>query len=442
VAVSRQVAEPGSVLANRSFVKLWAGETVSVTGNVITTFALPLVALVTLHASAFQVGVLNAVRYAPMIMFSLLAGFWLDRHRRKPTLIASDLACAVLIALIPLASVVGSLTIWLLYAVAFIVGIPQVLFDIGCLSYVPGLVERRHLAEANSKLQISYAVAGVAGPSLGGLLIGLLTAPILLTFDAASYLFSMIMLLAIRRPEPCPETTKETASVRSFVAEGLRVVWSNGVLRFLVMQSCAFNLIFNALITVFVVYAIRTLGLSTSELGIVIGSVAAGGFVGAVLANPVRTVLGVGRTLFAATVGTCLSPLLLLVPHGSSPRTLVILALSQSVYGVSVVIYNINSMTLRQMVTPNRFLARMNGSSRMLLFGTALLGALIGGALGSSLGLRPALVITALALTTPIAGILVSPVFRLKDMPSRPDEQTFRDTVSRPAATSSAASDH
>ncbi len=414
-----------TVLANRDFVRLWTGETVSLIGSQITQLALPLVAILTLHATVFQVGVLNATRYAPVMVFSLLAGVWLDQVRRRPVLVVGDLACAVFIGLIPLSSATGVLSIWLLCALAVLVGVGQVFFDIGSLAYLPGLVERRHLAAANSRMQISYSVAGIAGPSLAGLFVGLLTAPVTLTVDAVSYLFSMVMLLRIRKPEPRARTdTFQPSTVRS-IAEGLRAVFGSPVLRALLWQSCMFNFGYNALITVFTVYAIRWLGLSAAALGFVLGAGAVAALAGALIANRVTTAVGLGRTLLITTLGACWWPPLLLLAHDASPVSLVVLAISQAVNGVSVVIYNVTTVTLRQIVTPDKLLARMNGSYRMLLFGTGPLGALTGGALGGALGLRPALVVTAIVLATPTVWILFSPVFRLKEMPSGPDEGMF-----------------
>lgn len=413
-----------TVLANRDFVKLWIGETISLLGTQITQLALPLVAILTLNASVFAVGVLNATRYAPVVVFSLLAGVWLDRRRRKPTLVACDVACAVLIGLIPLASILGVLSIWLLCVITFLVGAFQMAFDIGGLSYLPGLVQRRHLAEANIKLQISYSVTGIVGPSLAGLLIGMLTAPITLAFDAVSYLFSMALLLAIRRREPSPQVDTDRPSVASSIAEGLRAVFGSRVLLLLLLQSCTFNFLQNALVTIFTVYAIRSLGLTPTELGLVVGAGAAAAFAGAVLTNRITSTLGLGRTLLVTTVGSCLAPLLLLIPNDSSPTALVILGASQAVAGFCIVVYNITTVTFRQIVTPNRLLARMNGSYRMLLFGTGPLGAITGGVLGSALGLGPAMVIAAIALTTPIIWVRFSPIFRLTEMPSRPESET------------------
>jgi MFS family permease len=410
------------VLANRDFVKLWTGETISLIGTQVTQLALPLVAILTLHATVLQVGFLNATRYAPVVVFSLIAGVWLDRRRRRPVLVASDVACAIFIGLIPVASALGVLSMWLLYVLAVLAGASQVFLDIGSLAYLPGLVERRHLAEANSKMQVSYAVAEIAGPTLAGLLVGLLTAPITLSVDAVSYLCSMVMLLAVRKREPSPQPDGPAPSVRHSVTEGLSAVFGSRMLRSLLLQSCTFNFCQNALITVFVVYAIRRLGLSSAELGFVIGAGALAAFAGALVANRIRARFGLGPTLIVATSGACLSSLLLLIPHSASPAALVILGAAQAGYGVNVVIYNIITVTLRQIVTPNRLLARMNGSYRMLLFGAGPLGAVSGGVLGTALGLRPALVITAIALTTPAAWIPFSPVFRLREMPAGPAE--------------------
>ena len=286
-------ASAGGVLGNRDFVKLWTGESVSLVGTQITQLALPLVAILTLHASVFQVGLLNASRYAPVVVFSLFAGVWLDRRRRRPVLVGADLACAAFIGLVPLCSVLGVLSFWVLCAAALLAGSAQVFFDIGALAYLPGLVERPHLAAANSKMQISYSVAGIGGPSLAGLLIGLLTAPITLSADAFSYLFSAVMLLRIRKPESDPrggggQPAAAAPSWRAAVAEGLHTVFGNRMLRPLLAQSCTFNFCFNALLTIFVVYAIRRLGLSSFQLGCVIGAGAVAGYQGARLGPDAR----------------------------------------------------------------------------------------------------------------------------------------------------------
>jgi predicted MFS family arabinose efflux permease len=409
--------ERDGVLHNRDFVKLWVGETVSLIGSQVTQLVLPIVAIVTLSASVFEVGVLNAARYAPIAVVSLFAGVWLDRRRRRPVLIATNLGRAMLAAAIPLAFALGVLSMELLYVVVALLGALSVVFDVGVLSYLPGLVDRRHLSEANGKVQISFSLSTAAGPGLGGLLVGLFSAPYVLLLDAIGFLFSASMMRWIAKPEQPPPAPAEHTSVWRAIGEGWQAVFSSRLLRSLLNQSAAFNLFWNAELTVLVVYAIRGLGLTPSQLGFVIAAGAAGAIVGAYFATRVTAALGLGRTMVLSVLCNCLSPLLVLVPSGASLASLGILTLAQLTLGVGLVLYNVNTVTLRQVVTPNRLLARMNASYRLVLFGTVPLGALLGGALGEAYGLHTAMVVTVLLMITPLAWLVSGPVFRLREMP-------------------------
>lgn len=421
-AAARRPAADSGILINRDFARLWAGETVSQVGSQVTQFALPLVAILTLRATVLQVGVLNALRFVPVIVVALAAGVVLDRRRRRPVLIACSLINAVLIALVPLSSVAGLLSIGLLYAIALLVGTLTVCFDVGALSYVPFLVGRQHLTEANSKIQASTAFAGIAGPGLAGLLIGLVTAPITLTVDAVSYLFSAAGLLSIRRPEPDPDPGQERLPLLRSVAEGFRAVYGTRLLRVLLAQSASLNVGFGATSTIFTVYAVRTLGLTPLKLGIAVGGLQAGALLGSLAAARIKRSLGLGRTLAVSILGVSLSPVLLLLPRGAGVAAIVVLTAGWLGHGGGISVWNVNTITLRQAVTPTRLLARMNATYRMLLFGALPAGALAGGLLGSAIGLRAALIVAVILLTTPIAWIFFSPVFRLTEMPSVPDE--------------------
>lgn len=411
----------GGVLANRDFAKLWAGESVSLIGTQVTTFTMPLVAVLTLNAPVFDVGVLYALRFVPVVALSLFAGVWLDRRRRRPVLISCALGNAALIGLVPIASATGQLTIGLLYAVATGAGTLSMIFDVGALSYVPSLVEHRQLTDANSKIQGSIAVAGICGPGLAGLLIGLITAPVTLSVDAVSYLFSALGLISISKPEPRPEKPAEPVSVRQSITEGLRAVYGNNLLRILLSQSAILNTGFGALSTVFTVYAVRQLGLSPVKLGVTVAGLAVGALFGALSASRVRRVLGLGRALAVSIVAVSASPLLLLIPRSASLAAVLILFAGWLGHGCGISIWNVNTVTLRQVVTPKRVLARMNATYRMLLFGALPVGAIIGGLLGRVAGLRTALVISVFVLVCPIFWTLFSPVFRLTQMPAGPD---------------------
>jgi MFS-type transporter involved in bile tolerance (Atg22 family) len=415
-------ASPASegVLANRDFVKLWVGETISLIGTQVTQFTIPLVALLTLNATVLEVGVLNALRFLPVLGVSLIAGVWLDQRKRRPILIGCALGNALLIGLVPITSELGVLSIGLLCAVVTLAGTLSVIFDVGALSYVPFLVERQNLAESNSKLQASSAVAGIAGPGLAGLLISLITAPITLSVDAVSYLFVIGGLIAVRKPEPEPDPDRARPPVRQQIAEGFAAVYGTPLLRTLLTQSAVLNVGFGAVSTVFTVYAVRHLGLSPFELGLTVAGLAAGALCGALLANRIRRRLGLGRALAMAITAVSLSPLLLLVPRGASALGVVILFAGWLGHGWGISNWNVNTITMRQALTPMHVLARMNATYRMLLFGALPAGALAGGALGRLAGLPTAMTIAVLVLLCPVIWLAFSPVFRLTEMPAGP----------------------
>jgi MFS family permease len=417
------VAPERGVFANRDFLKLWAGESVSLIGTQVTQFTMPLVAVLTLNATVAQVGVLNALRFVPVLLLSLFAGVWLDRRRRRPVLIACALGNVVLIGLVPLAKFTDMLSIGLLYMVVTLAGLLSMTFDVGALSFMPDLVGREHLADANGKMQASQAFAGVAGPGLAGLLVGLITAPITLTVDSVSYLFSAAGLLAIRKPEPAPEVPETRPSVRQSIVEGLRAVWGSRLLSALLIQGAALNLFFGGYLTVFVVYAVRVVRVSPLELGIVMASVAVGSFVGATTVGWVRNRLALGRMTLINTAGYSLPLLLLLVPRHVSLFTMVVFVAAHLVYGVNITMFNVNAITLRQIVTPRRVLARMNAAYRMVLFGVAPIGMTLGGVLGGAVGLRAALAISLVLVAAALLGVFFSPVIRLKEMPTAPPDE-------------------
>ena len=411
-------SESGSIWRNLDFIKLWVGESISLIGTQITQFTLPLIAVLTLHASVFQVGLLNAARSGPIVVVALFAGVWVDRYRRRPILIGCALGCGVLIGLIPLASGLGVLSMNLMYAVCVLAGVLSVVFDVGVQSYVPSLVPRRHLAATNSRLQTSLSLSMVAGPGLAGILVGAIAAPDTLTADAISYFCCALGLIAIRRREAAPEPAAQRQSVRGSIAEGLRAVFGNRVLRALLIQSGYFNLFQGGLITVLVVYALKNLLLTPFQLGVVLGAIAVGGLFGSMSANKIRDALGLGRTMAAGITAGTLCPLLLLIPHSSSLGSMAILVAVEFCYGFGVLMFNVNAITLRQSVTPNRLLGRMNSCYRLVVLGTTPIGATLSGVLGQAVGLRSAMVIITILIATPLLWVPFSPVYRLNTMPT------------------------
>ena len=258
-------------------------------GSQVSQIALPLVAIIVLEASAFEVALLGVIEFAPFILISLPAGVWVDRLRRKPILVAADVGRALLLASIPVAHWLGVLTIWQLYVVGFAVGFLTVFFDVSYQSYLPSLVERDQLIEGNSKLEISRSGAQLAGPGLGGVLVEALTAPVAVLVDAISFLASAIFLFRIRKEETAPTRAERQAGpgMKAEVAEGLRWVFGNRYLRWIAASTATFNFFGNIIFSVILVFAVRELGLRPGVIGLVFSVSSVGYLVGALFANRV-----------------------------------------------------------------------------------------------------------------------------------------------------------
>jgi MFS family permease len=404
---------------NRDFLKLWAGETISLLGTQVTVLALPLVAVLTLHASAAQVGVLNACRYAPFVLVTLFAGVLVDRLRRRSTLIVANLGRALLIGLIPLAAFADALRIEYLYAVGFAVGVLTVFFDLAYQAYLPALVKREQLTAANGRLQASASAAELGGPGLGGLIVQAASAPSALLVDGASFLVSLTSLAAIRQREPRPGAEGRPPLLPAIVA-GFRFTFGNTYLRAIAAEAATFNLFEQTIMTAFLVYAIRELHFSPGLLGLVISAGAAGALLGSLMAGRLGRRLGLGATIVGAMVVACSVPLLIALPSGRSGGSIGALAAVFCVWGGAVAVSNVLVVSLRQTVTPEAMLGRMNASYRFLTYGAIPLGALLGGGLAGAIGLRATLLVGALGLLTALLWVVFSPVRRLAVLPAGP----------------------
>jgi MFS family permease len=412
----------GGLWAHRDFRMLWAGETVSLFGSEVTELALPLVAVLVLDAGAGQMGLLAAARFAPFLLVTLPAGVWIDAHRRRPVLIGANLGRCLLVALVPLLAGLDVLRMPQLYAIAFAVGVLTVAFDVAYQSYLPSLVDRGRLVEGNSKLQASASVARVGGPGLGGLLVQLAGAPRALLLDAATFAVSTASLLAIRHREPPPAGPegRSRAGLRREVAEGLRVTYRDRVLRSMAGLAATYNLFEQAVLALLVLYATSDLGLSAGLIGLVVSVGSLGALAGAALAGRLERRLGVGPSLILAVVVECAS--LLLVPLATGPRVVAagLLGLAFVGNGFGIGLSNVLAVSLRQAVTPDRLLGRMNASYRFLTYGAVPLGALLGGALGELLGLRAAVAVGAAGSLLTVPWVLLPPLPGLRRMPTRP----------------------
>ena len=323
------VPAPPNLLRQPDFLKLWTAQTISQFGTQVSNLAIPVVAITLLNASTFEIGLLNVMDFLPFLLIGLVAGVWVDRLRRRPILIVGDLGRAALLLSIPIAWGLGALTIVQLYAVGFLVGCLTVFFDVAYQSYLPSLVGPEHLVDGNGKLEISRAAAQVVGPGLGGILIGLLQAPVAIVADVVSYVGSAGFVFLIRRHEPSPAGEAAGADgprpgLRAEMTEGLRYVVTHRHLRSIAACTASSNFFSNMGFAVLMVFALRELGMSVAAVGIAFSIGSLGALLGAFGSSRVAARLGVGPTI-VVTASLSGPPLLLfaLVPASAAPGVMV-----------------------------------------------------------------------------------------------------------------------
>jgi MFS family permease len=414
----------GGLWRHRDFLKLWSAETISQFGSQVDDLAIGFVAIVVLDASAFEVAVVGTLNFLPFILFTLPAGVWVDRLRRRPILIAGDFGRAALLATIPIAYVADALTLWQLYVVVFLTGVCTVFFDVAYQSYLPSLVERQQIIEGNSKLEISRSAAQVGGPGIAGGLVQIFTAPYAVLVDAISFLGSGLFLLRIRKHEDTP--VRETVDGRKTslwteLKEGLGFVLRNPNLRAQAGCTGTSNFFSNVAYAIILVYLVRDLELSAAVIGLVFSIGSIGSFVAAFTAMRLARRFGIGPTTIAA--GMIWGPSTLLValaPAGDAAIPFLVTAVVLG--GFSIVVYNIIQVSYRQAICPPRLQGRMNAVMRFIVWGTIPIGALAGGGLAAWVGLRETIVIGAIGGSLSILWIVFSPQRHLREMPEPLDE--------------------
>ena len=423
---SPPIPQKTTLWRDREFLKLWAGQAVSELGSTITREAMLLLALLVLGATPLEMGVLSALGGLPVLVFGVAAGVWVDRLRRRPLMIATDLSRAVLLALIPLAAFLGVLRIEMLYGIVVLTGLLGIFFSTAYRAYLPGLVERAHLVEGNSKLALSEAAAEIGGSGLAGVLVQVIGAPFAILLDALTFLVSAGSLAFIRRPEPPPAQVAETASFGREALEGLRATATQPILRTLAVAAAIQSFLGNIFAPLYSLYAIRELGLGPAAVGLTIALGGVSSLTGALLAERILRRFGLGRTLIATMGLSSLTALLIPLaaffsPHAASGAFfsvgLLFLGTAQLLGDALDTVYAIHAISLRQAITPDRLLGRVNASLELVQEGIAPLGALTGGILGGVLGVQPALFIASLAGILSALWIAASPIRTLHKMP-------------------------
>lgn len=399
------------LLQDRAFRRYWSGQTISLFGDQISSIALPLVAVLALHASAAQMGFLAALVWLPSLLFGLHAGAWVDRRaRRRRTMIGADLGRAALLASIPVSYGFGVLTLWQLYGVAFGVGIFSVLFTVSDPTLFVSIVPDDRYVEGNSLIYGSRALSFVGGPSVGGALVQFLTAPLAVLADAASFLGSAFFLARIHPDEPPAAEPGKGA-----LTAGARYIKNSAIVRASLSAVSVINFFNFMFFALFVLYATRYLHVPPGLLGLVLGIGAIGGVIGALVTKRLVAWLGVGR-VYTISCLVFTAPLML-VPLAAGPRPLILAMLmaAEFIAGFGVMVLDISIGSIFSAVIPDHLRSRVSGAFQAVNYGTRPLGALAGGLLGTLIGPRSTLWVAAVG---GMAGILLLlptplPAFRM-----------------------------
>jgi MFS family permease len=408
--------QPKGLWQNKDFVKIWSGQTISNFGSGITGIALPLTAVLVLSATPAQMGILSALESVSVLVFGLLAGVWVDRLRRRPILILTDLGRALVLGSIPLAALLGVLHLAQVYIVAALTGILTVFFNVADEAFLPSLLPQDQLVEANSKLGISDSLAEISGPASAGPLVQLFGAPLAIFFDALSFLLSALSIGLVRTPEPQPTPAKRRQSIWRESSEGLRMIRDNALLRSLAISAMLFNFFGNFIGTLYVLYIVREVHAAPLVIGFFVATGGISALVGAIFAQRVIQRIGPGPAVGAMLTLYGLTGLLLPLAHDPLGVAIALLFTSQLLGDASVSIYSIAEVSLRQAIIPNAFLGRVNASMQFLTQGVGPAAAILAGILGTVIGLRLTIFIGVLGVIFAGVWLLISPVRRVRSL--------------------------
>ena len=389
---------------------LWIAQTVSNAGSGVSSVAIPLTAVLVLTATPEDMGVLGAVGTLPALLLSLFIGVLVDRFPRRPLLVGADLGRAALLALIPLAALLGILRLEVLYVVAFLAGILTVVFDIAVTSYVPALVGREELVEANSQLQLGVSTTQVAGPGVAGLLVQIVGAPFAVVADALSFLASAAFLGRIATPEPARKDRDFHRSVWQEIGDGLRVVWGEPILRWMIASTTIASFGGSILQAVFVLYLTRALGIAPALLGAIFASGGLASVVGASFAGLLGRRSGPGNAMVVGQVALVLGFAIISLVGLHPELAPALLVLSQVLRSGGLTVFSINQISLRQAITPPDLLGRVNATRRALVFGIIPLGSLLGGFLGAIVNLPTTIVVSLAFEVLALLAVAASPL--------------------------------
>lgn len=399
---------------NESFALFWTGQTVSTLGAQVTVFAVPLLAAITLHATSLQMGLLRAAEFAPFLVFTLPAGVWADYGVRRSLMIAANLIRGAFITAVPLAVFFGWMHLGVLYFVMFVMGSLKTVFEMAYQTYVPELVPRGRLVNANSKIMMSYALGQSVGPGFGGIMVEMLGAPMAVLTDATTYFLSAFCLFKIKHREV--RTQHQQESIFRQIAGGFRFVAEQPHIRSLLWLVTANNFFQNAVMAILVLYATRELGVRPGLFGITVSIGGLGAVMGAVGAEQLGRRFGPGPFVILSTTVVAIAALCFPLVHTGDLLGVVGLAATYFILSAGNSSITVFAWTIRQTLTPNIVLGRMNGAFRFLVTGIMPFGALFGGWLGETIGIRPTLIVSGIALVLVAVSGRFTPLIKLKSL--------------------------
>ena len=410
-----------SLWRHADFMKLWAGQTVSALGSVVTRTAVPLVALLVLGAGPFEMALIVVSASLAVLLVGFVAGAWVDRLRRRPLLIAADAVRAVLLLSIPAAHFLGALRIEQLYVVVFLEGCLGALFDAAYPAYVPSLIGVDRVVEGNSKLATSSSLAEIGGPGLGGGLVQLIGAPVAILVDAVSFVVSAISLALIRSPEPARPTRTSTTPMLREIAEALNLVRRHPVLVPLTLRSVIAHVAGSFYGVLYTIYLIQELHLSPFLLGVVVSAGGVGSLFGSFFAARVIARFGFGPALIGAATGASIVGVLTPLAGGPILLATMMVFIPQLIGDGLQTIEGVAELSLIQGVIPDRILGRVNATLEVLSHGIAYpIGALGAAVVAGWIGVRGGIAIGWAGMAISILLLVLSPLPRVRQLSDVP----------------------
>ena len=398
---------------NGDFRRLWLASAVSWFGSEIGELALPLLAIITLSASAAEVGLLRTAQFLPFLLATLPLGVLVDRRARRPLMIGADLGRFVLIGTIPLVVWAGVAGMEFLYIAVFAAGVLTVLYQLADFAFVPTVVPVHQLVDANGKLAAAQSANEIAGKGIGGAIVGVLTAPVAVLVNATTFLVSALSLWRISTVEPGRVREPEHKSSRRDVAEGLRLALRNRYVRPLLGEATTFNFFNEVFILGLLLFAVRDLGLGPVHIGLVFTAGGVGSFLGAWFGARATGRFGYGRVLLLTLILGNTAPVAVLLIGDSPAAALATLGGLFLVMGIGIGVANVHAVSLRQTAVGDHVRGRVNAAYRLISWGAIPVGAALGGALAAGLGAHPAMVVGALGMPLATIWVALSPVRRL-----------------------------